>query len=168
MMTSNKQQSESAIEEVWITRTFNAPKEIVFKAWTDPVQLIKWYAPTGCEISFTEINVAEGGSFHSCIIIPDGKKCWCKGIYKEVKFPELIVQTMSVADEEGNLISAVDAGMDPRWPDETILTVTFEDTGDGKTLMTLHQTVNQALAKSTGAYPSWIIMFDRLDNLLKN
>jgi uncharacterized protein YndB with AHSA1/START domain len=167
-MATNNKQEEAGANDVRITRVFNAPREMVFKAWTDPAQLIKWYAPTGCEISFSELNVEQGGVFHSCILIPDGKECWCKGIYKEVKFPERLVHTMAVADENGNLISAAEAGMDPDWPNETTLTVTFEEQSDGKTKLSLHQTVSETLAKRTGAYPSWIIMFDRLDILLDN
>lgn len=152
--------------EVLITRVFNAPRELVFKAWTELGQLLKWYAPTGCQIAFKELDVRTGGHFLSCITIPDGKECWCKGSYLDVSPPERIVHTMAVADQHGNLISSKDAGMDPEWPGETTLTVTFEELGN-ETRLTLHQTVSESLAKRTGAYPSWIIMFDRLDLLLE-
>ncbi|MEJ7694560.1 SRPBCC domain-containing protein [Daejeonella sp.] len=165
-MENNKEKGGTANDQVHITRVFDAPRELVFKAWTDPEHLLKWYAPTGCSISFPQIDMKNGGSFLSCIVIPNGKECWCKGIYKEVLYPELIVHTMAVSDEHGNLISAEDAGMDPEWPEETTLTITFEDL-DGKTMLILHQTVSEALAKRTGAYPSWLIMFDRLADLLK-
>lgn len=165
-MTNYNQNTESGKDQVLIERIFDAPREMVFKAWTDLDQLLKWYAPTGCEISFSHLDVKEGGYFHSCILTPDGKECWCKGVYKEVKYPEKIVHTMAVASKEGDLISSVDAGMDPEWPDETTLTITFVDI-NGKTKLTLHQTVSESLAKRTGAHPSWLIMFDRLDNLFK-
>ena len=154
-------------DHVHISRIFDAPRELVFKAWTDPEQLLKWYAPTGCKITFPQIDIKPGGSFLSCIHIPDGKECWCKGTYQEVVFPERIVHTMRISDGLGNSISAIEAGMDPEWPEETVLTVTFEDL-EGKTRLILHQTVSEALAKRTGAYPSWIIMFDRLDDILRS
>jgi uncharacterized protein YndB with AHSA1/START domain len=165
-MANKKEQDGPAKDQVHITRVFDAPREMVFKAWTDPEQLLRWYAPTGCSIRFPKIDVKTGGSFLSCILIPNGKECWCKGIYHEVVFPERIVHTMCISDEHGKLLSAEEAGMDPEWPEETTLTITFEELG-GKTKVTLDQTVSESLAKRTGAYPSWIIMFDRLDEILK-
>lgn len=151
--------------EVLIQRVIKAPRESVFNAWTQPALLLKWYAPTGCTISFPQIDVRPGGEYHSCIHIPAHKDCWCVGRYAEVVAHERIVFTMAVADEHGNRISATDAGMDPDWPAETTVTVTLED-ADGHTRLTLHQTVSEALAKRTGAHPSWLIMLDGLEALL--
>jgi uncharacterized protein YndB with AHSA1/START domain len=149
-----------------ITRTIQAPRELVFAAWTDPAQLPRWYAPTGCTIEFRKLDVREGGEFHSCITIPGGKQCWCKGTYLELIAPERIVQTMTVCNERGDDVEPAEVGMDPLWPRETTLTVTFGDAGKGKTLLTLHQTVSEALAMKTGAQPSWLVMLDRLEALL--
>jgi len=151
---------------VHITRVFDAPRELVFRAWTDPEQLVRWFAPQGCTFSFAKVDVRPGGSYHSCIRTPDGHDCWCKGAYREIVEPERIVYTMAIADEQGNSVGPTDVGMDPEWPRETILTVTFEDLG-GKTRLTLHQTVPESLAKRTGAHPSWLQMLDRLEDMLK-
>jgi len=150
---------------VVITRVFDAPRELVFKAWTDPEHLERWFAPRGCAVTFKQIDLRQGGSFHSCIRTPDGHDCWCRGVYREIVEPERIVYTMAVSDEQGNLIDPVDAGMDPDWPRETIVTVTFAEQ-EGRTRLTLHQTVLESIAKRTGAYPSWIEMMDRLDEEL--
>jgi uncharacterized protein YndB with AHSA1/START domain len=151
--------------DVWITRTFDAPREVVFRAWTDPEQFAQWYAPHGCTVAFRALDLRAGGEFHSVIHTPDGKACWCRGVYSELVSPERIVYTMAVADAEGNRITPIDAGMDPEWPIETKVTVTFAE-HDGKTTLTLHQTVNESLAKRTGAHPSWLQMLDRLDEQL--
>ena len=153
------------MSDVLITRTFDAPRELVFRAWTDPEQLAQWYAPHGCTIAFRTLDVREGGAFHSVIHTPDGKDCWCRGVYAELVTPQRIVYTMAVADAEGNPISPIAAGMDPEWPHETTVTVTFAE-HDGKTTLTLHQTVSESLAKRTGAQPSWLQMLDRLDEQL--
>lgn len=153
--------------EVLITRTINAPRELVYKAWTKPEHLMQWYAPTGCTIRFAILDIRQGGSYHSCITIPDGKECWCVGEYLEIIPNEKIVQTMAVCNAKGNRISAIEAGMDKDWPDETILTVTFEALEDGNTKITLRQTVSEDLAKRTGAHPSWLIMLDRMEELLQ-
>jgi uncharacterized protein YndB with AHSA1/START domain len=148
-------------QEVLITRVFDAPRELVFAAWTDPEHLARWFAPQGCTVTFRTIDLRPGGTFHSCIRVPQCHDCWCKGVYREMVAPERIVFTMAISNESGDLVGPVDAGMDPDWPRETVVTVTFADLG-GKTELTLHQTVDESLAKRTGAYPSWIEMLDRL------
>ena len=166
-MAEKRNGSVAELEEqlVVIKRVFDAPRELVFKAWTDPQHLVRWFAPPGCTIHFRQLDIRQGGEFHSCVGTPDGHACWCKGTYQEIVAPERIVFSMSVADEQGNLVSPVDAGMDPEWPRETIVTVTFAE-HDGKTELTLHQTVSESLAKRTGAHPSWIQMLDRLEEIL--
>jgi uncharacterized protein YndB with AHSA1/START domain len=149
-------------QDVLIKRTFDAPRQLVFNAWTDARQLKKWYAPQGCTIEFSHIEVRPGGRFLSCITTPDEKECWCMGSYLAVEVPERIIHTMAIADNNGNRIDAQTAGMDADWPEETTVTLTFEEV-DNKTVVTLHQTVSQALAQRTGAYPSWLSMMDNLE-----
>ena len=147
--------------QVLISRVFDAPRDLVFRAWTDPAQLKRWYAPNGCSIRYEKLDVRPGGTFHSCIKTPDGHECWCVGEYREVVPPERLVLTMVIADAAGNVVGPTDVGMDPEWPQETVLTVTFDDLG-GRTRLTLHQTVSEVVAKRTGAHPSWLSMLDRL------
>lgn len=147
--------------DVLITRTFNAPRELVWQAWTELDHLKQWHAPSGCEIHFERFDFREGGSFLSCIRNPAFGECWCLGEYLEVRPPERLVYRMAMADAAGNRISSSAAGHVSEWPDETVLTLTLEEEG-GKTHLTLHQTVSEELAKRTGAYPSWLDMLDRL------
>lgn len=151
--------------QVVITRVFDAPREVVFRAWTERGHLLRWYAPRTCAIEFRTLDVRPGGTFHSCIRSPDGHACWCRGTYREVVFSERLVLTMEIADEEGNAAEPADVGMDPEWPKVTLLTVTFE-AQDGKTRLTLRQTVSESLAKRTGAHPSWLDMLNRLAEIL--
>lgn len=160
------QTRQTASQDVLIVREFDAPREMLFQAWTDPEQLPLWYAPTGCTISFPLIEIREGGAFHSCIRTPDGHECWCRGTYRTIVVPERIEFTMEISNALGQSVSADDAGMDPEWPAITVLTVTFEPLGQ-RTRLTLHQTVDEALAKRTGAYPSWLSMLDNLEQQLK-
>ena len=148
-------------KDVFITRVFDAPRELVFQAWTDPRHLEQWYAPHGCSTHFRKLEFRVGGSYHSCIRIPSGHECWCRGDYLEIVPPERIVFTMAVADAEGNLADPAQMGMDTDWPPQTVVTVTFTEQ-NGQTEMTLHQTVRESLARKTGAYPSWLQMLDRL------
>lgn len=169
MLEQNRRSVDAPLEfdtdTLHITRVFDAPRQLVFAAWTDPEKLMHWYAPTGCSISFRSIDIRPGGQFHSCIRTPDGHDCWCAGTYREIVEPERLVFTMSVANENGEIIEPTAAGMDANWPRDCVVEVTFEEQGD-KTRLTLRQSVSESLAKKTGAHPSWLNMFDRLSVLL--
>jgi uncharacterized protein YndB with AHSA1/START domain len=128
---------------VRIERMLDAPRELVFDAWTRPEQLLQWYAPRGCTFG----------------------DCWCVGIYREVVRPERIVYTLATADSAGNQIEPAQAGHDPRWPRETLVIVTLAEVR-GRTRLTLEQNALESLAKETGAHPSWLQMLDRLDELV--
>lgn len=154
----------AADPQVEITRLFDAPREAVFRAWSDPEILKRWHAPQGCELSHAAVDFRVGGVLHTCIRTPGGD-CWCKGVYREIVVPEKIVYTMAFADEKGNLVDVSPVGKDPEWPMETVVTVTFADEG-GKTRLTLRQSVRESVAKRTGAHPSWLSMFDRLAGIL--
>lgn len=153
---------DTTLHELKISRTLNAPIDMVFNAWTDPAQLVKWHAPNGCTIHYEKLNIRVGGEFHSCVHVPDFKDCWCKGTYLEIEKNKRIVYTMCNCDENGNEIDPVDIGMDKDWPVHTQVTVEFTEV-NGKTNITLYQTVSEALAKKTGAYPSWLQMLDILE-----
>lgn len=148
-------------DQVLIRRVFQAPRERVFAAFTDRRVLEQWFAPHGCTIEFKHLDFRVGRTFHSCIRTPDGYQCWCRGEYQEIKSPEKIVHTMENCNAAGEIIHPADIGMDPAWPPSTLVTLTFEEI-DGRTHFTLHQTVSEALAKKTGAHPSWLQMLDRL------
>jgi uncharacterized protein YndB with AHSA1/START domain len=155
----------AAAGTIRIERIFAAPRALVFEAWTKPEYLLQWYAPRGCTIRFAAIDVRPGGRFHSCIHNPSFGDCWCVGVYREIVRPERIVYTLATADSAGNEIEPAKAGHDPRWPRETLVTVTFEDLR-GATQLTLEQNVLESLAKHTGAHPSWLEMLDRLAALV--
>lgn len=154
-------------KELLITHLFDASPELVFQAWTDPEHLQHWYAPDGCTITFKSIDVREQGTFHSCIHDPIHGECWIKGSYMEVKSPEKLVFSMILTNAAGDDVNSLAAGKPEDWPEAIITTVSFSPVGQ-QTKVTLHQTVAEAEAKKTGAYQSWLKMFDRLQNLLKN
>jgi uncharacterized protein YndB with AHSA1/START domain len=153
--------AKSTDREVLITRTFDAPRELVFRAWTDRESLGRWFAPHGCTVQFKTFEFRPGGTFLSCIRSPEGHDCWATGTYREIVPPERIVFSMNIADQNGNSVGPADVGMDPEWPRETVVSVTLAE-HDGRTTLTLHQTVSETLAKRTGAHPSWLQMLDRL------
>ena len=148
-----------------IERMFDAPRELVFDAWTQPERLLQWYAPRGCTITLAKLDARPGGRFHWCIHNPAFGDCWCVGVYREIVRPERVVYTLATADSAGNEIDPQQAGHDPRWPRETLVRVTLEEVR-GRTKLTLEQNVSESLAKHTGAHPSWLEMLDRLATLV--
>lgn len=131
-----KYAEELAEESLVITRTFDAPRSLVFKAWTDPERLVRWWGPTGFTTPACTIDLRVGGIFHYCMRSPDGKDYWGRGVYREIVEPERIVYTDSFSDEKGNVTSPTQYGLSAEWPMETEVTVTFAEQ-EGRTVLTL-------------------------------
>jgi uncharacterized protein YndB with AHSA1/START domain len=153
--------NDAASRLVTITRTLDAPRELVFRMWSKPELLTRWYAPRRCRLEVLCFDFREGGEFRYRILEPDGSGCLCSSIFTEIATPERIVYTLCFSDEQGRFVTAKSVGADSDWPDRTTVTVTFVEK-NGRTTMTLHQTVPESVAKRTGAYPSWVEMLERL------
>jgi uncharacterized protein YndB with AHSA1/START domain len=122
--------------EVIVTRVFNAPVELVWKAWTDPVHLMRWWGPKGFTSPTCKIDFKVGGKYHFCMRSPDGQDLWSTGTYREIIPLKKIVWTDSFADKDGNVVSGSVYGMDGL-PLEFHVTIWFEPQGN-KTKFTVH------------------------------
>ncbi|MCX6832633.1 MAG: SRPBCC domain-containing protein, partial [candidate division Zixibacteria bacterium] len=67
-----------------ITRVFDAPRDLVFKAWTEPERVASWWGPNRFTMPVCKIDLRPGGVFHYCMRSPDGKDYWGKGVYREI------------------------------------------------------------------------------------
>ena len=132
-------------EEVVITRVFDAPRSLVWKAWTEPESVARWWGPRVFTAPVCKIDLRVGGEYHYCMRSPDGHDFWSKGSYLEVVPPERIVATDSFADAEGNTVPASYYGMPGDWPLEMVVTVSLEDLG-AKTRLTLEYSGSAAAA----------------------
>ncbi len=94
----------------------DAPRDLVFKAWTEPERLMRWWAPKGWTTPFCKIDLRPGGVFHYCMRSPEGRDFWGKGVYREVVEPSLLVYTDSFSDEEGKLVEPAHYGLSPDHP----------------------------------------------------
>lgn len=119
------QKSGFAEEKVVITRIYEAPPEVVFKAWTDPKQLMKWFGPKHFTNPICEVDAREGGAWKIVMRSPGGTDHPCEGIYEEFVPPSLLVFTNNAVDQDGKLIL------------EGHTTVRFEDHDRGFTKLTL-------------------------------
>src|SRR5258706_7231658 len=97
--------SETAMErEVVITRVFDAPRDLVFKAWTDPEHLARWWGPKEFTNPVCEADVRVGGAWRIVMRAPDGGEYPCGGVYREIVPPERLVFTNIAMDKDGNAL----------------------------------------------------------------
>jgi uncharacterized protein YndB with AHSA1/START domain len=148
-------------KDLIITRIFDAPRELVWKAWTEPERMKKWWGPKIFTAPVIKIDLRIGGKYLSCMRGPDGKDYWSTGVYREIVPRERIVVTDSFADENGNVVPASHYGMTEDWPLELLVTVTFEEIG-GKTRMILrHEGIPEGLMKDL-TQTGWSESFNKL------
>ncbi len=107
-----------------ITRVFDAPRELVWKAWTEPEHMMRWWGPKGFTMISCRLDLRPGGVFHYHFRSPDGGDMWGKFVYREIVAPERLVYINSFSDKEGN---TVPAPFSPPWPVEMHSTVTFSE-----------------------------------------
>ena len=136
-----------------ITRVFDAPRALVWKAWTGPEHLMSWWGPRAHPAEKVEADVRVGGHWRHCLrSVETGEKLWHGGVFREVVPPERLVFTFAW-EEEG------ERGI------ENVVTVEFTER-DGKTLMTMHQAPFQSAEERDGHQGGWGSTFDRLDEFL--
>ncbi|MFB6801496.1 SRPBCC domain-containing protein [Peribacillus butanolivorans] len=116
-----------------ITRSFNAPRELVFKAFTDSEHLQNWWGPKEWAFDISKFKLRQDGVFHYSQTSPDGNVMWVKFVYHEVNAPEKLVYTSFFSDEKGNIVRAP---FNDNWPLETLNTFTFTE-HEGKTILTM-------------------------------
>jgi uncharacterized protein YndB with AHSA1/START domain len=147
---SNAVATEPSERELTIERIFDAPRELVFKCWTEPEHLARWIGPKGFSGTILTCELREGGNYRAHMRGPDGQDHWQHGVFREIAPSERIVRTYCWTDADGR----------PTQP-ETLLTVTFADLG-GRTRLTLHQAVFESVTACDEHRGGWSTAFDKL------
>jgi uncharacterized protein YndB with AHSA1/START domain len=145
--------TEPADRVLKIERVFDAPRSLVFKAWTEPEHMTKWWGPRGFKSTVLKNELRPGGAYRIHMLGPDGDH-WSQGVYREVVPPERLVMVGSWADANGN----------PTRP-ETTLTLLFEDVG-GKTRLTLHNAIFESTTARDMHNSGWSSSLDCLAEYL--
>ena len=133
-----------------LKRLFKAPRERVFRAWTDPAMLAKWWGPESRSCPFVELDPRPGGRWRTCMKAENGDEAWVQGEYKEVDPPRKLVFTW--AWENDGVPGHV-----------TEVSVEFLDRGDETEMLFRHrgfETEEQAHQHNQG-WDSSFICFDR-------
>jgi len=139
--------------ELIITRVFDAPRSLVWKAWAEPERMAHWAGPRGFTLTSCEIGTRPGDAFRMSMRSPEGTELRVRGVYHEIVEGERLVYTWAWVDERGV------AGH------ETLITVTFADVGE-KTRLTLHQSVFESVEARDGHNFGWNSSLDCLAEYL--
>lgn len=165
-----KSASISAGQDFVISRVFNAPRELVWRAWTEREQLMQWFGPSGFTMPHAKLDLRPGGVFHYGLRSPNGQEMWGKWTFREIVAPKRLVMVTCFSDAQGGIVPAP---MIDNWPLEALSTTTFEE-HDGKTTITLRWAPLNATASQCQTFAKmhdsmrqgWGGTFEQLDSYL--
>ena len=124
-----------------ISRVFDAPRELVWKAFTEPERMKQWWGPKGFEVIAAKMEFRPGGSFLYGMKAPDGTAMWGKMAYREISRPERMVFINSFSDEAGGTTRHP---LHQSWPLRMLTVITFEEQPGGKTKFTVRWSPHDA------------------------
>lgn len=134
MTAKNKAAGGGPGREFIISHEFNAPRELVWKAWTERESLMQWFGPKGLTMTTARLDLRPGGMLHYCLLTPDGKEMWGKFVYREIIPIEKILWVNSFSDKDGGLARHPFSSM--MWPLQMLSEATFAERA-GKTTVTI-------------------------------
>ena len=160
---------------ITIETVFNAPKELVYKAWTNEELAKMWWGPEGFTAPSIKMDLRVGGKYVFAIHGPEGsewdKDMYSAGVYKEIVPNEKLVVTDYFSDEQGNVMEPAEQGQDPNFPKEMTVTVLFEDIEEGKSKLSIiydrpeSEEQFQAMLKS-GMKEGWNSSLNKMEKAL--
>ena len=158
MPAETTRDTAEATEEFVISRTFDAPRDLVWKAWTNAEALAKWWGPKGSTIRVIKLDFRPGGVFQYAMAFQPGHEMFGRFVYREIEAPGRLVYVNSFSDADGGITRAPFPQLGDKWPLEVlnILTLTEQD---GKTTLTLRGGPINATEDERKTYVS---MFDSM------
>jgi uncharacterized protein YndB with AHSA1/START domain len=162
--------AKSIVRPFVISREFSAPRELVWKTWSEREHLMKWFGPRGCTISSAKLDFRPGGTFHYAMRTPEGREMWGKFFYREIVPPQKIVLVNCFSDEAGGITRHP---FSATWPLEMLSTITLAGR-DGKTVLTIEWVPINATAEELKTFDTmrdsmtqgWTGTFQQLDEYL--
>ena len=156
----------SEAERMVVTRVFDAPREVVWKAWTDPRYAAQWWGPKGFTAPFCHMDFRVGGKYLFCMKSPDGREFWTGGEYLEIVQREKIVLSMYPTDAEGNKVDPAIYGIEHEAIEGAHDVVLFEDLGNGQTKLTLIGNETMESATESGQVEGWKEILEKFAEVL--
>jgi uncharacterized protein YndB with AHSA1/START domain len=154
-----------------LSRVLDAPRDLVWKAFTEPDRMKQWWGPKGFSVIHWDMDLRPGGSYHYGMTSPTGQPMWGKFRYREVVPPQRMVLINSFSDEAGGITRHP---MAPTWPLEMLSTFTFDEEPGGKTRVTIRWQAYNATAEEQATFDAghdsmrggWGGTFDQLATYL--
>ncbi len=147
--------TDTAERELVVTRIIDAPRGLVFKAWTQPEHIARWWGPQGYTTIHCDMDIRVGGAYRFGMRSPEGKEHWKRGVFRDIVEPERVVFSFAWEDTRG----------EPGH--ELLTTVTFEAVGE-KTRLTLRQGVFETREGRDGHVSGWTSCFERFAEYVTN
>jgi uncharacterized protein YndB with AHSA1/START domain len=132
-----------------LSRVLDAPRDLVWKAFTDPERMKQWWGPKGFSVIHWNMDLRPGGFYHYGMTSPTGQPMWGKFRYREIVPPQRMVLINSFSDEAGGITRHP---MAPTWPLEMLSTFTFDEEAGGKTRVTIRWQANNATAEEQATF----------------
>lgn len=140
-----------AVRTLKVQRVFAAPRERVFRAFTDPAQLKRWHAPGDATVSLAEVDLKVGGAYRIHMQGADGTVYRLRGEYREIDAPSRLIYTWRWEHEDDGV--------------EMLVTVEFADSGEDTLVRLTHE--GFASEESRGGHEGgWSSILDKLEALL--
>jgi len=136
------------IEDFVISRVLDAPRDRVWKVFTQVEHMKQWWGPKGFTVTHAKMDLRPGGTYHYALKSPDGATMWGKFVFREIAPPEKLVFMSSFSDEAGGVTRHP---MAPTWPLLMLTTFSFEDLGD-KTRFTVRWSPYNATEEERQAF----------------
>jgi uncharacterized protein YndB with AHSA1/START domain len=127
---------EAATEDFTFSRSFDAPRDLVWRAWSDPQALAQWWGPKGCVVRVVTHDFRPGGLFHYAMAFGGRDDMYGRFVFREIAAPQRISFVISFSDAAGGITRAPFPQLKNLWPLEVLNTVTFTEQG-GKTTVAL-------------------------------
>ncbi len=158
-MTKN---TATEMERMVVSRVFDAPRELVWKAWTDPKYVMQWWGPKGFTAPVCQMDFRVGGKFLCCMKAPDGQEGWNAGEYHEIVPHEKIVSSMYFSDSKGNKVDPAELGIEHEAIEDAHDVVLFEDLGNGRTKLTFIGNDTMRDAIESGQLEGWAEQLEKV------
>lgn len=117
-----------------LSRTFKTDIETMWQLWTSPEHMAKWWGPKGNKVGHVNRDFRRGGTYHYCMILPDGGEMWGKMYYRDIVPQKRLMFVNTFSNAEGGIARHP---MSPEWPEELLSLITFESTKDGEVTVTI-------------------------------
>jgi uncharacterized protein YndB with AHSA1/START domain len=153
MGTKTRIEVEERERELVITRIFDAPRHLVFQAWTEPDRAARWWGPQGFVTTYCDMDVRRVGPLRVCMRSPEGAEHWAQGVCREIVEPERLVFSFAWENAEG------------KPGHQTLVTVTFAKRGE-KTELTLRQAVFETISARDEHQHGWTSTLERFAEYL--